>query len=375
MISGKEIQEVIRRHRYSRPCIATLGSHSALDICLGAKKEGLKTIVVCQKGREETYARFYKSDGKAGVVDEVIVLDRFADVVKDEVQEKLRRAQAVFVPHRSFEVYVGFDRIENDFLVPLFGNRALLRAEERDAPRNQYFLLEKAGIRTPKRFASPKDIDRTVIVKVAEAKRTYERAFFFAHDLEDYTRESTQLIAKGVITKEGLEKAVIEEVVCGAQCNFNFFHSPLTGRLELLGTDVRRQTNLDGVLRLPADEQLELLKRIRLTTIEAGHVAVTLRESLLESVLKMGEAFAKASKEEYPPGVIGPFALQGALVPEEGREEPVVFDVSLRMPGSPGTRFTPYSEYLHGESMSVGQRVAREIKQAARQGRIEKVVT
>ncbi|MEM4389945.1 MAG: formate--phosphoribosylaminoimidazolecarboxamide ligase family protein [Candidatus Micrarchaeia archaeon] len=375
MISGDEIQEVIRRYRYSRPCIATIGSHSALDICLGAKKEGLKTIVVCQKGREETYAKFYKSSGRMGVVDEVIVLERFADIVKEEVQEKLRKARAIFVPHRSFEVYVGFDKIENDFLVPLFGNRALLRAEERDVPRNQYFLLERAGIRTPKRFASPKDIDRTVIVKVTEAKRTHERAFFFAHDLEDYTRESTQLIAKGIITREGLERAVIEEVVCGAHCNFNFFYSPLSGRLELLGTDMRRQTNLDGVLRLPADEQLELLKHIRLTTIEAGHVAVTLRESLLENVLKAGEAFVRVVREEYPPGIIGPFALQGALVPEEGAEVPVIFDVSLRMPGSPGTRFTPYSEYLHRESLSVGQRVAREIKQAARQGKIEKVVT
>jgi len=375
LITGEEIQEVIRRHRYSKPSIATLGSHSALDICLGAKREGLRTIVVCQKGREETYARFYRSDGRAGVVDEVILLDKFSDIVREDVQDRLRRAQAVFVPHRSFEVYVGFDRIENDFLVPLFGNRALLRAEEREAPRNQYFLLEKAGIRTPRRFASPKDIDRTVIVKVAEARRAYERAFFFAHDLEDYTKESTQLISKGIITKEGLEKAVIEEVVCGAHCNFNFFNSPLSGRLELIGTDTRRQTNLDGILRLPADEQLELLRKIRVTNIEAGHIAVTLRESLLEKVLKAGEAFARAAAEEYPPGVIGPFALQGALVPEEGGEELVIFDVSLRMPGSPGTKYTPYSEYLHRESLSVGQRVAREIKEAARRKLLHKVVT
>ncbi|RTZ82350.1 MAG: 5-formaminoimidazole-4-carboxamide-1-(beta)-D-ribofuranosyl 5'-monophosphate synthetase, partial [SAR324 cluster bacterium] len=34
-----------------------------------------------------------------------------------------------------------------------------------------------------------------------------------------------------------------------------FFYSTLTGELELMGTDTRRQTNLDGFLRLPYEEQ------------------------------------------------------------------------------------------------------------------------
>ncbi|MBU1500023.1 DUF1246 domain-containing protein, partial [Patescibacteria group bacterium] len=31
--------------------VGTLGGHSALEIALGAKKQGLKTVVVCQQGR------------------------------------------------------------------------------------------------------------------------------------------------------------------------------------------------------------------------------------------------------------------------------------------------------------------------------------
>ncbi|PIN84126.1 5-formaminoimidazole-4-carboxamide-1-(beta)-D-ribofuranosyl 5'-monophosphate synthetase, partial [Candidatus Micrarchaeota archaeon CG11_big_fil_rev_8_21_14_0_20_47_5] len=32
---------------YKKPIISTLGSHSALDICEGAKREGFSTLVLC----------------------------------------------------------------------------------------------------------------------------------------------------------------------------------------------------------------------------------------------------------------------------------------------------------------------------------------
>ena len=57
---------------YSELTIATLGPHSALDVCEGAKKEGLKTLVVCQKGREKTYQHYYavrkRSDATVGCI-------------------------------------------------------------------------------------------------------------------------------------------------------------------------------------------------------------------------------------------------------------------------------------------------------------------
>ncbi len=74
-------------------------------------------------------------------------------------------------------------------------------------------------------------------------------------------------------------------------------------------------------------------------------------------------------------GMIGPFALQGAVVAEEGKEDIVIFDVSFRIPGSPGSSATPYSGYLYGESMSVGERVGLEIKNAVKEGRLEEIVT
>jgi len=363
--------------------ISTLGSHSALDVSEGAKQEGFNSLVVAQKGREKTYLGPYKTrkresgSGKpveVGVVDELLLLKSFKDIVKKENQDFLMKRNAVFVPNRSFAVYVGYDAIEKDFSVPVFGNKYLLRAEERDTAKNQYYLMEKAGIRIPRQFRSPKEIDRLCIVKVSEAKRTYERAFFLARSHDEYVERSEALVKAGKTTKEQLAKAKIEEYIVGAHFNLNFFYSPIHEELELLGVDTRRQTNLDGYLRMPADAQLELLKVAQPSTIEVGHIACTLRESLLEQVFELGERMVHAVEKEYKHGLIGPFALQGAFV-EEGKEEFVCFDVSLRIPGSPGTRFTPYSGYLFRESVSFGRRIAMEVKDAEKKKKMEKITT
>ncbi len=358
--------------------IATLGSHSALDVCEGAKAEGFGTTVVAQRGREKTYLSYYLSrkrgEQEVGVVDDVLLLDRFRDIAARETQDMLASRKAVFVPNRSFAVYVGYDAIEKDFRVPVFGNKFLLRAEERGEEKDQYYLMEKAGVRFPRRIPSPDKIDRLAIVKVSEAKRSYERAFFLARSAEEYVEKSGELLKEGKITREGLEKAVIEEYVVGAHFNFNFFYSPIHQEVELLGIDTRRQTNIDGFLRLPADQQLELLKMMQPTTIECGHIACTLRESLLEQALEMGQRFADQTAKEYKDGLIGPFALQGAIR-EDGKEEFVCFDVSLRIPGSPGTRFTPYPEYLFRKSISFGRRIAMEVKDAEKTGNMEKITT
>ena len=364
---------------YTKPSLAVLGSHSALDISSGAGKFGMKSIVLCQKGRERTYQKYYtkrKALGETrGCIDELALLDKFSDIAGKKWCDYLVKQQALFVPHRSFSVYVGYDRIENDFNVPIFGNRMLLRAEERNCERNQHWLLTKAGVRVPQTFDTPDKIDRLVIVKASEAKRKYERAFFIVNSAREYERKSKEMLQAGMITKEGLESALIEEFILGAQFNFNYFVSPLTGELELLGTDFRRQTNLDGLLRLAAPEQTEVLKYARMKNIEVGHVACTIRESLLEGVFDIGEKFVETCRKEYKPGIIGPFALQGAIVPTDDGEVPCIFDVSFRVPGSPGVRFTPYGEYLWGHSMSVGERIALEVKEAAKQKRLEEIVT
>lgn len=303
--------------------------------------------------------------------DHIILLDKFVEIIKKENQEKLRKLNTIFVPNRSFPVYVGYDNIENKFLVPMLGNRYMLRIEERTGPKNQYYLLKKAGIKTPKIFGVYKEINRLVIVKVPEKERKIERAFFYASSPKEFKKRVEERIKKGIIDGKDLEKAIIEEYVVGAKFNANYFWSPMTDEIDLLGFDRRIQTNLDGVLDLPADEQLET--GVLTQNIEIGHSGATMRESQLEKIFKAGEKFVKICKKEYPPGMIGLFALQGAVTKNL---EFYVFDVSPRIPGCPCVEPTsPYMKYKYGKEVGPGRRVAMEIKKAIKKNKLKMIIT
>ncbi|HOT85108.1 MAG TPA: DUF1297 domain-containing protein [Methanofastidiosum sp.] len=375
MVNQEDIKNILKSYDFENITIGVLGGHSALDVSSGVKKYGFNTVAVCQKGREKTYSKYYRTRDGRGCIDEVIVLDSFGELVNRDIQKQLQEMNTIFVHNRYFWVYFDFARIENDFFVPIYGTRNLVKFEERDIPKNQYYMLEKAGIRFPRIFSTPDKIDRLVIVKVSEAIRGYERAFFFASSPKEYEQKSNELIEKGIITKEALKKAVIEEYILGAQTNFNFFYSNVREELELMGTDTRRQTNLDGILRLPANEQLEVLKYVKPKMIETGHITCTTKESILEKAFEIGEKFVEITKKEYPPGIIGPFALQGAVASYEGKEEIVIFDVSMRIPGSPGTKFTPHTGYLYGKEISYGERIGMELRESLDKGVIYNILS
>lgn len=352
------------------PIIATLGGHSALEICLGAKKTGFKTLVVVQAGRENTYTRYYKN-----LIDEIIAVDGFKELTDSGIIDKLKAANCIFIPHRYLQVYCDLNLLEKKFPVSVFGNKYLLKYEERYGTANQYQLFSDAGVEYPKQFKDPKDIDRLVLVKVKEAQRSYERAFFFASSYSQFQKKSANLLKDGRIKENDLSEAIIEEYLIGPGVNFNFFYSPLTGNLELLGTDTRRQTNIDGVVRIPAVEQLELAAEITPSYIESGHIAVTVKESLLEQSFHMAQNLIDAVKTYLPPGIIGPFALQTVITAGPPKEKIVVYDLSLRIPGSPGTSATPYSQYHFGRPVSFGERIAMEIKDAISLHKLDKVTT
>lgn len=382
--------QLLKGYDLSKLTVGVLGGHSALDVAHGVRKYGFKTVAVARRGREKTYAKYYKTrleDAGAnerrsvGCIDEVILVDQFTNVLDKDVQQKLRSMNTIFVHNRYFWVYFDdFSKVENSFDVPIFGSRTLLKLEERDQPYNQYHLLRDAGIRTPKIFASPKDIDRPVLVKASEAERGYERAFFVAVDQASYESEGAKMEKEGKVNAKW-RQAPIEEFIVGAAINFNFFYSPRLGTLELLGTDSRRQTNLDGFLHMTAREQERAMQYVDLKMIETGHVACTVKESLLEKAFDLGEKFVKATQhlprtvDPTGKGIIGPFALQGAVVAEQGKEDIVIFDVSFRIPGSPGTFATPYTRYLYGNAMSVGERIGMELKDAVSAGRLGDLIT
>jgi 5-formaminoimidazole-4-carboxamide-1-(beta)-D-ribofuranosyl 5'-monophosphate synthetase len=365
LISLEQIAAIVGDYDLKNVTVGAIGSHSALEIMDGAKDENLKTICICQKGREQPYRRFKR------LADEIILLDKFSDILYAENQEKLRQLNTIMVAHRAFTAYLGYDNIENDLKVPVFGNRLLLRAEERTAPKNQYFLLEQAGIRHPKIYHKALEIDGPVMIKVQEARRKLERAFFIASSYEDYDKKSKQKIEQGLVTKQDLDRATIEEYVPGTYFNLNFFVSPLTGDTEFLGIERRLQTNIHDIASLPARQQMEI--DVQIQNIEVGHTPASIRESLLEKVFEMGDRIAIAARKEYPPGIVGPISLQSIVTVDL---DFVVYDVSLRVPGNPIMATTsPYAKYYYGYTMGVGRRTAMEIKKAIWQRKLPDIVT
>lgn len=368
--------------RYDRAglTLASIGSHSALDVAAGARMQGLRNLVITAAGREQTYARHYarrEAPVARGCVDATLELASFPELLREDVQERLLAQNVLFVANRSFEVYLhqqySYAQIEERMQVPFFGNRFLLRAEERDEADNQYSLLDRAGIRYPKRFFGAEDIDRLVMVKAPHAKVSFERAFFLCSSPPEYREQVEQLIAAGMLNEAGLRDAVIEEYALGPSVNLNFFYSPILGELELMGTDTRRQTNLEGFRNVPP-AQSAALAGVPMRLEEAGHIATTLTESMLESAFDFGERFVAATRDALAPGVIGPFALQCVIVAGPPKAF-VCYDVSLRIPGSPGTRYTPYSAYRWGRDVSVGERIAMEVVMARDADRLEDILT
>ena len=363
MIKNSDMRGIV--NDYSDVRIGVLGSHSALEVMDGAKDEGFQTSVYCQRGREGPYQRFGR------IADEVVVLNKFKDMASARIQKKLRESDTIIIPHRSLTVYLGYKTIENTFRVPIFGNRKLFQAEERTAKKGQYYLLGKARIKYPKLFKDPKRINKPCIVKVQEKNRPLERAFFTVLSYKDFKEKSEAKIKQGLISRRDLEKASIEELAIGTYMNFNFFHTPISNQVDFIGIERRLQTNIHDYNALPAKQQLDI--DMDLQNIEVGHTPASIRESLLEKVIKMGDKFVAAVKKEYAPGIIGPFSLQSVITKDL---ELIVYDVSLRVPGNPIVATTsPYTKYQYGKTFGVGRRIAMEIKRAQEEDRLDEIVT
>ncbi|MBD5632893.1 MAG: DUF1246 domain-containing protein, partial [Candidatus Eremiobacteraeota bacterium] len=199
------IAEALAAYDPAALTLCCVGSHSALDVAFGARAQGLRNLVVTARGRERTYANYFarRDEPARGCVDATLELGAFAELLDASVQRRLLAEQVLFVANRSFEVYLherySYDEIERGMLVPFFGNRTLLRAEERDEPENQYALLARAGIRHPRTFDSPGAIDTLVMVKAAHAQVTFERAFFLCSSPQEYREQAERLLRAGMV--------------------------------------------------------------------------------------------------------------------------------------------------------------------------------
>ncbi|MGB1589537.1 MAG: formate--phosphoribosylaminoimidazolecarboxamide ligase family protein [Candidatus Poseidoniaceae archaeon] len=385
MIHRDDIAGIIEDYERLKLRIGMTASHSALDICDGAIEEGFPTVAYAQKGRDKTYSQYFKtqrtSSGrvKRGMIDKTIVLDSFNDVMKPQMQEEMRKRNVIYIPNRSFTSYSKISDIENNFNVPMFGSRNMLRMEERTEEQDYYWILDKAGLPYPEAIQDPQDIDCLVIVKLHHAQKKLERGFFTCASYEEYQEKSNTLLKEGVIDQASLDGARIERYVIGPVFNLNFFYSPLEEdmpKLELLGVDWRFESSLDGHVRLPAPQQMTMPAHQQIPEMTVvGHNTATIRESLLEKAFELGEKFITASKEHYDPGIIGPFCLQTCIDKDMNYS---IYDVAPRLGGGTNVHVSvghPYGNATWRKPMSSGRRIAMEIRRAAEQDRLLEVLT
>ncbi len=357
-------EDLIQSYSTKDLSIATICSHTALQIFHGARQEGFKTIGICRPERKELYEAF-----PYGSPDEFLLVDDFSEILQSEIQDRLIDAGAIMVPHGSFVEYVGPSRILEDLRVPTFGNKMSLNWE---GNRHQELKwLSDAKLRLPNKF-EPHEIDRLCIVKFHGAKGG--RGFLLVSSEEEYHQLLEKSLKEGKISRLDADTAVIQEYAIGVRCYVHYFYSSILNRLELLSMDQRLESNIDELHRMGSTRQ-ELAKLgVDPSYVVMGNIPMVLRESLLPEVLALGERTIESSQKLFSPGLTGPFCLEMICTPEL---EFIVFEISARIVA--GTNLfplgSPYSCYLWGEAMSTGRRIAWEMKEAQRTERLGEIIS
>jgi 5-formaminoimidazole-4-carboxamide-1-(beta)-D-ribofuranosyl 5'-monophosphate synthetase len=349
---------VVKKSKKKRYSIATLGSHCSLQILKGAKDEGFNTLLICEKRRLGLYKRF-------NFIDDMILVDKFNEISDESCQQHLRKTNSIIIPHGTMIAYMSREEIEK-ITIPFFGNKWIIKWEADRKLKQQ--LMNEALLTTPRYVESKDDIERLCIVKLHGAAGG--RGYFLAWNRQSFEEAAKKLMDQGVITSE--DDLYIQEYVNGVPTYLQFFYSSVTNVLEFMGVDRRYESDVDGMGRIPAKQQLGIEMQPSYNVI--GNIPLVLRESLLEEVYAMGERFVKTARRLVPPGMTGPFCIEG-VYDREGKF--TTFEFSARIVA--GTNLyldgSPYSGLIFDKPMSMGRRIAHEIKMASKQGRINDILT
>ena len=338
--------------------IATLGSHCALQVLKGAKDEGFNTILICEKKRERLYRRFK-------FIDKLILVDSFLDISESKCESLLKENNSILIPHGTLIAQMKQEQIES-IQTPIFGNKHILGWESDRQLKEQ--LMMEAKLDVPKSISSPKEIESLVIAKRHGAAGG--KGYFLASSEEEYNKKRDILIKQGLIS--GDSDLYLQEYSSGVLAYLQFFYSPLEKEIEFFGVDKRHESDIDGLARIPAENQLKSSDVPSFNVI--ANSPLVLRESLLDNVYTMGENFVEASAKLVPPGMNGPFCIEGVYDQDTQFK---VFEFSARIVA--GTNMyvngSPYTTFMYNEPMSMGRRIAREIKNAEEQNKIDIIVT
>ena len=360
MITPENVAEILGGYDLAKLAIGTLGSHSSLNIFKGAKEEGFRTVCVCKEKDAIMYRKY-------PLVDELIIVKDFGELLDAKLQEKLRRLNVVLVPHGSFTAYLSTEELTDSLFVPMFGNRRLLHWEADRKEQEEW--LRQAGLRLPATFKSPDEIDRLVIAKLPGAKGG--RGYFLASSPSGFYKKFDGMVQRGLLSKEDVGRVHLQEYALGVNVYPSYFSSIVKHDVELLAMDRRYESAVDAIGRIPAGEQLEIDVSPSYTVV--GNFPIVLRESLLPELMRMGDSVHRVARELAPPGIIGPFCLE-TVVTDDLRI--FVFEISARIVAGTnvGIGSSPYAYLRYGENMYMGRRIALELKEARSQGKLGAVL-
>lgn len=354
--SKEEILGILDSYDKDEMTITTVCSHSSLQIFDGARKEGFKTIGISIGSPPKFYDAFPKAKP-----DEFFIVKDYKEILARAGE--LSAKNVIIIPHGSFVEYLGPENFEK-LKLPTYGNRRVLEWEsDREMSRK---WLESAGIKMPRQIRNPGDIDSPMMVKYYGAKGG--KGFFVVKNYSDFRKR---------INPD--EKYTIQEFVLGTRYYMHYFYSPIKqdgyklskGTLELLGIDRRVESNADEIFRIGSPAELAEAG-IYPTFVVTGNISLTIRESLLPRIFEMGEQVVEKSLELFG-GMIGPFCIEAVVT---DKLEFKVFEISARIVA--GTNLfisgSPYSD-LSGENLSMGRRIAREIKMAGETGLLHEIIS
>ncbi|MEQ1849353.1 MAG: formate--phosphoribosylaminoimidazolecarboxamide ligase [Candidatus Peribacteraceae bacterium] len=332
--------------------IATIGSHSALQILKGAKDEGVPSIVICKKGSERAYKSY-------GLGDHMILVDDWSEW-DSKVEPELLKRNAIIIPHGSYIAYMGHKRVQTMDTM-YYGTKNILEWESDRSMERVW--LEDAGLLLPKVFTSPEEIDRPVIVKFHGAGGGF--GYFVVRTPEQFWEVKNRKYPDD-------NDYAIQEYIVGVPLYAHFFQSGLTNELEIMSFDKRYESNADSIGRIKAEDQLSA--KIHTSYTIVGNIPLVVRESMLPEFYSMGDRVVASSKKLCGgKGLFGPFCLETIVT---RKLQIYVFEISARIVAgtNPFIEGSPYTTLRYDVPMSTGRRIAREIKEAIEQGRLADIL-
>jgi 5-formaminoimidazole-4-carboxamide-1-(beta)-D-ribofuranosyl 5'-monophosphate synthetase len=147
--------------------------------------------------------------------------------------------------------------------------------------------------------------------------------------------------------------------VVGTKVFVTYFNSLAEDRLEVFGADIRYETDADANLRFDNLPSFVVI----------GNLPMVLRESILFKYYNLGKGFIEGFNRLTGQSLPGPFCIETII---DRNQNIYAFEFSGRIVAGTNVWIpsSPYSYVQFEESMWMGRRIAKEIKELIQEGRL-----